>query len=193
MELILVRHPQPLAAPGLCYGRSDLSVATDEMQRIHAALRAQLAAMPDLAPLRLYSSPLRRCAELARLMDGEVHLDGRLAEMDFGAWEQRPWDDIARTEVDAWAADLLDYRPGGAESVRMMAQRVASFLADLQADLAELPPCQPLIVCHAGSIRLLTALASGLPLEEAALAAAGSPHKIAYGAVLRLPLAGKPV
>ncbi|WP_256082130.1 histidine phosphatase family protein [Massilia sp. YIM B04103] len=193
MELILVRHPQPLAAPGACYGSSDLAVEDEEMQRVHAALCTELAAMPGLAPLRIYSSPLRRCAGLAKLMSEEVCFDARLAEMDFGAWELRQWDQIARAEIDAWAADLLHYRPGGGESVLMMAQRVAQFLTGLQDTMAKLAPCQPLLVCHAGSIRLIGALASGLPLQEAALAAASSPHKIAYGAVLRLPLACKPV
>ncbi|MBB3122434.1 histidine phosphatase family protein [Pseudoduganella violacea] len=193
MELILVRHPQPLAAPGVCYGSSDLAVANEEMRRVHAALRAQLAAMPELAPLHIYSSPLQRCAGLAKLMGDEVSFDVRLAEMDFGAWELRQWDEIARAEIDAWAADLPHYRPGGGESVLMMAQRVAQFLSELQGAMVKLPPCQPLLVCHAGSIRLLSALASGLPLQEAALAAASSPHKIAYGAMLRLPLACKPV
>ncbi|AKU22627.1 histidine phosphatase family protein [Massilia sp. NR 4-1] len=193
MELILVRHPLPLAAPGVCYGSSDLAVDDEEMRRAHAALCAELAAMPELVPLRIYSSPLQRCAELARLMGEEVRFDARLAEMNFGAWELRQWDEVARAEIDAWTADLLHYRPGGGESVLMMAQRIAQFLNDLQEAVAKLPPCQPLLVCHAGSIRLISALASGLPLREAALTAASSPHKIAYGAVLRLPLACKSV
>jgi alpha-ribazole phosphatase len=27
MKLILVRHPQPLVAPGVCYGSTDLAIA----------------------------------------------------------------------------------------------------------------------------------------------------------------------
>lgn len=47
--------------------------------------------------------------------------------MGFGAWEMRAWNAIPRAEVDAWAADLLHYRPDGGENVLDMACRVAAF------------------------------------------------------------------
>ncbi|HBI71559.1 MAG TPA: phosphoglycerate mutase, partial [Massilia sp.] len=43
-----------------------------------------------------------------------------------------------------------------------------------------------LVVCHAGTIRLLRALHTGLPLEAAALEAARTPHRIGYGEILAL-------
>jgi alpha-ribazole phosphatase len=99
--------------------------------------------------------------------------------MDFGAWELRAWSDIPRADVDAWTADLLHYRPGGAENVLDVARRVHAFVADLHAP-------QALIVCHAGTIRLLAALHGGAPLDEAALQAAQTPHRIGYGDVVVL-------
>lgn len=173
MRLILVRHPQPQVTPGICYGSSDLPPAPDDVARVHAALLAS-ASIPANTPL--YSSPLQRCAALAHRL-GSPRLDARLAEMDFGAWELRSWDDIARAEVDAWAADLVHYRPGGGENVLQVAARVAAF----RAELLRQPHAQATIICHAGTIRLLTALQAGLPLHETALRAAALPHKIAYG------------
>lgn len=173
MTLYLVRHPQPDVAPGLCYGASDVPVTEAELARVHAAL-----ALPRDLPV--YASPLQRCALLAeRLAPGRVTFDARLAEMDFGAWELRPWSDIPRAEVDAWTADLLRYRPGGAENVLDVARRVQAFVADLR-------PPSALIVCHAGTIRLLTALHGGAPLEQAALQAAQTPHRIGYGQLVVL-------
>ena len=177
MELILVRHPRPLAAEGICYGRSDLAVAPDELLRVHAALRASL---PDDAPV--FSSPLRRCAALARLLSSRPSFDARLAEMDFGAWEQRSWNAIPRAEVDAWADDLLEYRPGGGETIMEVAQRVNAAMDDILRSAAD----KVVVVCHAGTMRLLATLVQGLPLGEAALAAAAAPHRIGYGEVLRL-------
>lgn len=178
MRLILVRHPQPLVAPGVCYGSSDLPAAPDDVARVHAALLAS-ASIPPGTPL--YSSPLQRCTALASLL-GVHTLDARLAEMDFGAWEQRSWDDIPRAEVDGWAADLAHYRPGGGESVLQVAERVAAFRSDL---LHQHGGQAAAIICHAGTIRLLIALEAGLraglPLAEIALRAAAAPHKIAYG------------
>ena len=193
MRLILIRHPQPLVAPGVCYGSSDLPATPDDTARVHAALLAS-ASIPAGTPL--YSSPLQRCTALASLL-GVHTLDARLAEMDFGAWEQRSWDDIPRAEVDGWAADLTHYRPGGGENVLQVAERVAAFRADLlrqhggpaydgQAHARQARgPQAAAIICHAGTIRLLAALEAGqragLPLAEIALRAAAAPHKIAYG------------
>lgn len=179
MNLILVRHPRPLVAPGICYGSSDLPVAEDELRRVAAQLRSALPAAP------VFSSPLRRCALLARRLADDVTFDADLAEMDFGSWENRAWDDIARTDVEAWAADLLHYRPGGGENVLAVARRVQRALDAMRAHGGD----NVIVVCHAGTIRLLAALATGQPLEQAALAAAATPHQIAYGAVVPLMLA----
>lgn len=183
MRLILVRHPRPLVAPGVCYGSSDLPAAEDDIGRVHAALVAS-ASIPPGTPV--YSSPLQRCAVLASRL-GAHTLDARLAEMDFGAWELRSWDDIPRAEVDAWAAGLVHYRPGGGESVLQVAERVAAFRADLlrEQNGTEHRRRQAVIICHAGTIRLLAAieagLQAGLSLHETALRAAATPHRIAYG------------
>lgn len=173
MSLILVRHPQPLVASGICYGRTDLAVAPEEQAQVLASLTTTL---PKTAAL--FSSPLRRCAGLAAHLPHRAILDARLVEMDFGAWEMQPWDDIPRADIDAWTADLIEYHPGGGESVLQMAARVQDFYADLQrqqgADTS-------IIICHAGAIRLLCAFHAGLSLRDAALHAAQTPHKIAYG------------
>jgi alpha-ribazole phosphatase len=175
MTLYLVRHPRPAVAPGLCYGASDVAVPDAELARAHAALAQQ-----NLHHLPVYASPLQRCALLAeRLAPGRVMLDARLAEMDFGAWELRPWSEIPRSDVDAWTADLLHYRPGGAENVLDAARRVQAFADEMRGASA-------LVVCHAGTIRLLTALHGGAPLEQAALRAAQTPHRIGYGQLVVL-------
>ena len=174
MRLLLVRHPRPDIGPGICYGRSDITTTDGEIERIRATLPASLPT---------WTSPLVRCASLARaLAPPHLQVDARLAEMDFGAWELRSWDDIPRAEVDAWAADLLHYRPGGGESVLDVAHRVAAF----RDDLHKAGHAEALVICHAGTMRLLRALHTGLPLEAAALEAARTPHRIGYGEMLAL-------
>lgn len=178
MQLVLVRHPQPQVGAGICYGSSDLPASGDAIARVAESLRA--AGLPGALPV--FASPLARCARLADALGVPVTLDARLAEMDFGAWEQQSWDAIARDEVDAWAADLLHYRPGGGENVLTVARRVAAF-RDALCGLG-LPGA--LLVCHAGTMRLLSALHQGGTLEQCALRAAASAHRIGYGEVLVL-------
>lgn len=185
MRLILVRHPRPDIAPGLCYGRSDVPVAAGETERVHQRLLA--AGLPRSLPrlLPIYASPLRRCAGLAHALAAPPlapTFDPRLAEMDFGDWEMRGWDNIPIGEVDAWAADLLRYRPGGGECVLDVARRVDAF----RRDLLEAGHAAALVICHAGTMRLLHALHGARPLHEAALDAARTPHHIGYGEMLLL-------
>ncbi len=179
MRLLLVRHPRPEVEPGLCYGSSDVAVSGQEITNVRDALAAM--GLPGALPV--YTSPLQRCAGLARALDAsELRVDARLAEMDFGAWELRSWDAIGRAEVEAWAGDLLHYRPGGGESVLDVARRVAAFLGELRTA----GHLDALVICHAGTMRLLRALFAGTPLEAAALAAARTPHRIGYGELLVL-------
>jgi alpha-ribazole phosphatase len=171
MKLILVRHPQPLVAPGVCYGSTDLAIAPGQLEHALAALQ-----LP--AGLPIYSSPLRRCADLAARLGDNIIYDARLAEMHFGDWEMQPWDAIPRAAIDAWAADMVHYRPGGGESVLQMAERIAAFYDELNTDA--------IIICHAGSMRLLTARHAGLAPAEMALQAAQTGHQIPYGSTLTL-------
>ena len=148
-------------------------------------MHALTTTLPKSIPV--YSSPLLRCSELAADLAVALDcappiLDPRVAEMDFGTWEMRGWDDIPRPDIDAWTADLAGYRPGGGENVLEVTRRVRAFHDDL---LRSGPACA-IAVCHAGTIRLLLACQRGLPLVDTALCAARAPHKIAYGEVLVL-------
>ncbi len=183
MRLYLVRHLPPQVAAGVCYGRSDLAVDPRILADALPALRAQLG-----GELPVFSSPLQRCASLANALasapadarQSPVRFDARLVELDFGHWELRSWDDIARAQVDAWAADVACYRPGGGESVFDMALRIDAFYNALMAE--QLPAA--VVVCHAGAIRLLAARIRGLTPMEMAREAAERPHAIGYGEVL---------
>ena len=182
MRLYLVRHARPEIADGMCYGSSDVHAVEEEQQALLARLVTEL---PSRAPL--FTSPLQRCRKLAdklavALDAGPVTIDPRLAEMHFGDWEMRPWETIPRAEIDAWAADLQLYRPGGGEQVLEVAQRVHAFHAELLAAQHE----SAIVVCHAGTIRLLLArLHASSPAGMAALAAQ-APHRIGYGEVITL-------
>ncbi|MBC7685478.1 MAG: histidine phosphatase family protein [Bdellovibrionales bacterium] len=179
MRLHLIRHLAPLVAAGTCYGRTDLAVDATAQARAVPALRARLP-----AGVPVFSSPLVRCAWLALALarEADVRIDARLLELDFGKWEMRSWDQIARVEIEAWAADVAAYRPGGGESVTEMALRIDAFYAALMREHW----ADVVIVCHAGAMRLLSARQAGLSPAEMAREAAQQPHAIGYGEIIVL-------
>ncbi|MCL2339408.1 MAG: histidine phosphatase family protein, partial [Actinomycetia bacterium] len=123
MNLLVIRHPEPLGSQGVCYGQSDLSVDPAVLELIASRLRQQLAGSKvDL----WLSSPLQRCSQLAARLDPGYQTDPRLLEMNFGDWEGQRWDDIDRTDLDTWSADYINAAPPGGESFMALQQRVAS-------------------------------------------------------------------
>ena len=152
MLLHLIRHPRPLVDPGICYGRLDISA-----ENANSLAARLLAELPSGLPV--WSSPLRRCRELAGLLHPQPVIDERLIEMDFGRWEGVAWDAIPRLELDAWAADVAHYAPPGGESPRAVQRRVLDFVAGLAVDEA-------VAVTHGGVMRLLQAAADGRSIAD---------------------------
>lgn len=152
MQLYLIRHPAPQVAAGVCYGRSDLPLA----EPAELAARHLRATLP--AGLPVVSSPARRCRELACALRADAQCDDRLWEMDFGAWEGRPWSAIERAALDAWAADPFGFTPPGGESPAAMAARVVAFAESLA------PARDLVVVGHHGPLRVLIVHLLGLPL-----------------------------
>lgn len=156
MKLWLVRHAQPLVAPGMCYGALDM--AADRIATAHAA-QALAAELPP--GLCVVSSPLQRCEQLSLFLRGLrpdliYHTDTRLTEMDFGCWEGQRWDVIDPAQLQAWTDHFSNWQCGGGESVAMFMERVASawdVWTSLHADLVW--------ITHAGVIRAAGLLASG--------------------------------
>lgn len=154
MQVFLIRHPRPLVEPGLCYGRLD--VDCEDPQPVAARLR-----LPPQTTI--LSSPLRRARRLAEALDPCFRLDARLAEIDFGDWEGRRWDDIDRAAIDDWAADVLNFTPPRGESVADLQRRVIDFSAELSAIFAG---ASVALITHAGVIRALLGHWRGLPTAE---------------------------
>jgi alpha-ribazole phosphatase len=155
VRVFLIRHPRPAVAPGTCYGATNLDLADDVLD-CAARLREVLPAR-----IRLFSSPLLRCRQLAAALHDAPRYDRRLREMDFGAWELRSWNDIPRAELDAWAAAPLTYAPPGGESVGALRERVTAFMVEhIGADGEDLA-----VVTHAGVMRILAAQLQGLDQE----------------------------
>lgn len=154
--VLLVRHAPVLLPQGVCYGQQDVALRPG-----WEGLAAGLAVLAQGAVCRvLYSSPAQRCRQmaekLARMTNMELRIDPRLAEMDFGQWEGRNWNDISPTQLDEWAANPAQFAPPGGESGLSLTQRTRAFWHDIKQ--AGVPVC---VLSHGGPLRLLSALAAG--------------------------------
>jgi probable phosphoglycerate mutase len=118
----------------------------------------------------LYSSPLSRALESARLIGKAIGLepvvDRRLAELNYGAWEGRTFEEIKRADpatYRAWDADPGELAPPEGETGAHLIERVTPFLAEV----AERHPSgNVVVVCHKTVCRLLACHIMGVPLSE---------------------------
>jgi alpha-ribazole phosphatase len=173
------RHPRARGAAGRCIGHTDLPVDPRQAKRLAQRLRA--TARRHALPREVWVSPLARSRAVGRWLrrwGWRVHVDARLTEVDFGAWDGRAWVDIPWAEVEAWRADLLHHAPGGGEPLATLAQRAHAFAADALGSGAP-----RLLVGHAGWITALVHLPPGC----ADLRAADWPAPLPHGALRRWP------
>lgn len=150
-SLWLLRHAQPLIAPGVCYGQLD--VPADPSQTLQAAMRFT-SQLPCHAIVRY--SPLQRCKQLAHALQLpalQLRSDARLQEMHFGDWEGRTWNDIGKAAVDAWSHDLYGNAPGQGESLAAMLGRIRAALRESWQYDSQLGSRDVVWVTHAGSMR----------------------------------------
>ena len=157
MSLWLVRHAQPLVAPGTCYGQLDMAADTDATR--HCAETLAKILPPAIS---VFASPLQRCEQLVHVLRGlrpnlACKTDARLQEMNFGRWEGLAWAAIPRTELDGWTAGFGGYVAGQTgESVMQFMARVAAAFDALARDT------DTLWITHAGVIRAAGLIARGV-------------------------------
>ncbi len=158
--LLLVRHGETdWNRAGRWQGHSDTPL--NERGREQARGLAKQLDGVDV----VYSSDLERARETAEILaeelGAEVHLDRRLRERGFGAWEGLTSDEIERRFAEAhrrWKA-REGFGAEDAEPFDSFAARVQAFLADA---LRLHPGETVLVIAHGGSIRVIHALATGL-------------------------------
>ncbi|HSV61131.1 MAG TPA: histidine phosphatase family protein [Variovorax sp.] len=163
-RLWLVRHGPVECEEGLCYGATDV-------RAVEVASREIAARVAPLLPptIDFYASPLGRCAQLALALEAlrpelQAQFDTRIAEMSFGDWEGRAWNDIPRAEFDSWLADFAAAPAGGnGENTHGFMNRVADAYDSWRASRQDAA-----WITHAGVIRAVLLLHQGVRRVERA-------------------------
>jgi len=163
----LVRHGETeWNAKGRICGRTDVPLSEAGRQQAKR-LAERLKSIPFQA---LYSSPLKRALETARLIAEPLGLqpilDDRLLELDYGLWEGKTlaqiMDDHPKT-FRAWEADPAQIAPPGGETGLAAQRRIVSFLDALAA---RCPAGQVLVTFHKTVCRLAICHALGMAPSE---------------------------
>lgn len=163
-RILLIRHTRLAVAPGICYGQTDLPLAPT-----FAAEAADVLARMPWKPTEIWTSPAVRCVRLADAFGipaGSIRVDPRLLELDFGEWENRPWESFRSPRSEAWARDPLDVRPPGGETATELHLRVGKARAEILARAGAEENPRIAVITHAGVIRSWRAHASGRGLME---------------------------
>jgi len=116
------------------------------------------------------SSPRLRCAAFAQTLAARcglpLHLDERLAEMHFGAWEGKTAAELMQSDAEAlqnfWQ-DPERYPPPQGERMEKFSERVLQAWEYIRQQYAGQ---RVLVVAHGGVIRRILCHTRGLPLSE---------------------------
>jgi alpha-ribazole phosphatase len=177
MEIYLVRHTETVCEKGICYGQSNVGI----LEPYDVIFKSIIAQLPQEAVL--YSSPLQRCAILAKHIQKNTQIDSviedsRLMEMNFGDWELQKWDAISPEVLNPWMQDFVNVRVPNGESFVDLNERVLDFLEDIKQ--IEKPI---IIVAHAGVIRSVLCKINNLSLKDA------FQNSVNYGDVIKIIMA----
>ncbi|ARK13729.2 alpha-ribazole phosphatase [Fibrella sp. ES10-3-2-2] len=169
MTIYLIRHTEVAVGKSVCYGSSDVELASTYLEQVSMLMNNMPVSAPDL----IFSSPLTRCRKLAEDLSlvtkrDYVQYDDRLREYNFGDWEMLPWSAIPRDALDVWMADFVNLAPHNGDSFQAVFDRVRAFWEERVLPLAASEtPKTVYIVSHGGVIRALLCLFLELPLQNA--------------------------
>ena len=179
-HVYLVRHGDVALSSDICYGQLDCAVASSfdvDLAKLVDYFQLKLVdktkGSGESKGLKMISSPLTRCYQLASGLSKGLNKRGNLAlnddfkEIHFGRWEGLTWQSIGQNKIEEWNENPFDYQFPDGESARSFDRRVIAAWKQLNNALAELKqPQDIIIVCHAGVIRSIVSYFLHIPLEQ---------------------------
>lgn len=130
-KLLLVRHGRPsLPEEKVFYGSTDLPLSDEGSEQA----KALVPLWERIKPQKIFSSPLSRAVETARLSGLEPKLVEGLKEIDMGSWEMVPFRTISQDHPQAFQdrwRDIETFRPPGGENFQDVAKRATEAIRNL--------------------------------------------------------------
>lgn len=148
MDIVFVRHGRTEAnEKGIFGGFIDTPLSVQGQADAESAAELIKGRVFDA----VYSSPLNRALQTARILGYEGKCDDRLREMNFGIFEGLSYSDILKrfpNEADNWARDYINYRIPKGESLMDVYERVTDFLYEISDKKGAI-----LVITHEGVIK----------------------------------------
>ncbi len=167
LNIYLLRHGETqYNADGNRYcGRTDIELTKKGIQQ------AELVAgqLVDIVFDGIYSSPLKRAYETARIASGNqpVTKENRLIEIDFGNWEGKTREEFIAENESLWSAWCENPRMARAGGTGETGEEVISRLNGFFAEIREKHPSgNILVVAHNGINRFFLAHQLGMDLKN---------------------------
>lgn len=160
----LLRHGEHNVQGKICAGRMP-GVVLSERGRAEADTAARRLAGLEIAAI--YASPLERTRETAEIVGRRLSLPvtilDDLAELDFGEWTGKTFDEVRKDpRWPVWATHRsLSCIPGG-ETMREVQRRVVEAIMEMRE---QHPSEAVVVVSHGDVIRAALVFALGMPLD----------------------------
>lgn len=166
-RIVLLRHGETDASSrGQCYGKLDVPLSKNGRRQVEEAARL----LQVLRPEAIVSSPRSRAHDSARIVAKRcglsVQIDERFAELDFGDFEGKRYEDVEREHPEfyaRWMQSPTDVSFPNGESYTQMAARVVVAYQDLVQKAVN---NKLVLVAHGGVNRIIIAEVLGLRAEN---------------------------
>jgi len=176
MTLYIWRHPKPVAADGICIGQTDIRVDRRKIKRL--ANQIERFVRLHQLPRVIWVSPLQRSFKVGQILAQrgfQCRVAPELAEINFGEWDGRLWEQIAKQEIDEWCDNFAYFASDNGESLQQLFDRVEAWLNKVLPEQVNTPI---LAVGHAGWINAAKMIDAGQDVPQIA---ADWPSSVAYG------------
>lgn len=177
-EIYLIRHTTPNIEKGICYGNTDIDTNGEFINEATSIEKI----LTDIKVNNIFSSPLKRCSKLAQFLftNHAINYDDRLKELNFGDWEDKPWQDIDKETLKIWSEDFMNLSPPNGESFLKLYNRTLSSLEEITDSIADNETTA--IVTHSGIIRCLLMKYLEIPADKI------FSWQLNFGAIIKITL-----
>ena len=168
MTLYIWRHPKPIAATGLCIGQTDIKVDRRKLKRL--ANKIERFVRLHQLPKVIWVSPLQRSLKVGEILAKrgfQYKVAPELAEIHFGDWDGKYWQQIAKQDIDKWCDNFAHFAPKNGESLQQLFNRVESWLEKVTVEQGQ-SDAPVLAIGHAGWINAAKMIAAGQDVPKRA-------------------------